>query len=137
MTVEAFAEQHRLRLRRNDCGEHFIPCRRGQILDYGDGRFGVMILNDSPRVWGNARRSMEAAHFEILQDGEEEGVGLFDPTNARQVKVAFKVAKPCRRKNLSEETLAKLSRQVRIARSVQKNLNSGASGGQGSIASLG
>ena len=137
MTIESFADEHKLRLRRDDCGEQFILCRRGQIFDHGDGRLGVMILNDSPRGWGNARRSMEAAHFEMTQDGEEEGTGLFHPLDRQQVKVAFKVAQPYRRKKLSEETLAKLRQQVTIARSVQKNLNSGTPGSQNSIASLG
>jgi len=137
VTVEVFAEQHKLRLRRDECGEQFIPCRRGQIFDNGDGRLGVMILNDSPRGWGNARRAVEAAHFDITQNGEEEGTALFNPADRRQVKVAFNLAKPYRRKKLSEETLAKLRRQVAIARGVQKTLNSGTPGSQDSIASTG
>lgn len=137
MTVETFAEQHKLRLRRDECGEQFILCRLEQIFDHGDSRFGVMVLNDSPRGWGNARRSMEAAHFQIIQDGEDEGTALFNPADRQQVKMAFKVAKPCRRKKLSEETLAKLCQQIAIARSIQKSLNSEAPGSQDSIAGLG
>lgn len=134
----AFAEEHRLRLKRDDCGDKFIPCRRGQIFDPEDRRFGVMLLNDSGRgwsstvkIWNSTRRMMQAAGFQITQDGDEEGAGLFEPIDAKQLKVAFKVAQPYRRKKLSEEHLATLQQDAELAPSVREALNSGALQGRG------
>lgn len=131
--IKAFAKRHRLRTKRDECDELYVPAKRGQIFDHCDGCFGVIILNDTVMGWGYARKKMERAGFQIIQDGDEEGTGLFNPEDAKQVKVALEVVKPYRRKNLSEEQLAKLRQNVEIARSARETLNREARLSLGSI----
>ena len=99
MQIEQFAEQHRLRTRRDECNDTIIPGRVGQIYDNGAGRRGVMYMPDpdgnrdpSPKRWNNRKRKLTAAGCQIKNDGDGEGIALFDPDNAVQVRLAIQVA---------------------------------------------
>lgn len=113
MTTQAFAERHRLKVRRDEDNELIISGKRGHIYDHGDGQqFGLMFMPGRPRLWANARRKLEAPGFLVWQDGDEEGSALFDPSNAAQVRLALKVVGVKRKRNVvvGARSLANLRR---------------------------
>src|SRR5579863_9850041 len=110
-TLGSFAETYRVRATRDGCGESIIPRKlramgvplrpeySGHIYDYGSGRFGVVLMFESKRRWGSAKRKLVAAGFEIRQDGDSEGTALFDPADAAQARLAIRLARiPARRR---------------------------------------
>ena len=114
--LELFAAKYHLRLKRDTCGDQFIPCRRGQIYQYGGARFGAMAINEPParstvKVWGNVRRALLAAGCALHQNGDAEGSLLFnseDPAQSRAVIKALKARKK-RQVAVTPEMLARLA----------------------------
>jgi len=139
MTVEQFAKQYRVKMRRDSCGEEIIPgkkfCRdmpdrmeyRSHVYDHGDGaRFGVCLLFTSVGKWHNAAKRLLAAGFTLKQNGDTEGTLLFDPTNATQAKAALKGAGvKTRRKLTSEQLTALMAREAKTAFGTPKTARSG------------
>ena len=68
----SFAKRHRLRVRRDEDGEPVIQGRDGLIYEYGSDRLGVIVLNSTPKKWGNRKRACLAAGMELLQDGHDQ-----------------------------------------------------------------
>jgi hypothetical protein len=85
MTLEQFAEQYRVRIRRDSCGEEIISGKKfchdmpkrveyhSHIYDNGDGRFGVCLLSLTPGKWTHAKKRVFADGFTLGQDGDTEG----------------------------------------------------------------
>ena len=91
--IEKFAESHRLRVSKDECGDPVISGRkRHQIFDNGDGRLGVLLVFSSPKKWNKRRKLMTAAGFEPRQDARTEGTALFNPGDQAQSKLAMKLA---------------------------------------------
>jgi len=110
MKTSTFALKHRLRVRRDECGDEIIPGKFGQIYEYAKGLFAVMYMPDpegkrpaKSKQWTNRRNWMLAAGFKILQDCDGEGTASFDPHDQQQVNLAIRVAGIKRRRVLSEE----------------------------------
>lgn len=93
MDISTFADQFKLKIKRDNCDEYFIPCRRGQIYDHGNGQFAVMVIGPAatPRTWSAVRRTLVAAGFTLHQDGDSEGTLSFDPDNAKRSRLAIRV----------------------------------------------
>ena len=110
----AFAQRHRLKTQRDECGELVIPGKAGQIYDHGSGRFGALFMppanRRTPRRWGNVRRKLAAAGFEVVQNGDAEGSLLFDPADATQTALAIRAVGARRKRVPSEGQLAVLAR---------------------------
>src|SRR5208282_6305585 len=80
MTIEQFAEKHRLKTKRDDDGTTIIPGRRGHIYEYDvdEGLLGVCLMLKSARAYGYAKRRLHGVT--TVQDGDFEGCFAFDPT---------------------------------------------------------
>jgi len=92
ISLECFAETHRLSLKKDGCGDHIIPGASGQIFDgYADGRLGVYLNGETPKAWTYARRKMEQAGMTIRQNGDTDGVAVFDPANGEQARAAIRI----------------------------------------------
>jgi hypothetical protein len=90
--LKDFAERHALKLTRDGCGDSIIPGAVGHILDgFADGKLGVYVRSQSPKGWTYARRGMEATAMTVKQDGDVDGVAVFDPANREQAQLATKV----------------------------------------------
>lgn len=90
--IERFAETHRLRIRKDKCGDPVILGKKGhQIFDNGDGRLGVLFVFSSPKRWNNRRKLMTLAGFQPRQDAHTEGTALFNPGDQAQSKLAIKL----------------------------------------------
>lgn len=125
MTLKDFAEQYRLKLKFDECGDPVIQGRPDQtnIYEYSlDGsRFGAMFMTSSkksPRtqLWRKFQSACLDAGMTPHQIGDAEGSFLFDPSNQTQAKVAIRAAKAKARKRISPERRAALVATLAAAR---------------------
>jgi hypothetical protein len=114
VNITSFADQHRLQVKRDHCGEMYIPCNRGQIFQYGADRFGVMVIGPTatPRTWGAIRRKLLAAGLSLHQDGDAEGCLLFDPANSEHSRLAIQVMRGRRQRRYSLKDRERLSQHL-------------------------
>jgi hypothetical protein len=96
MILQSLAEGNRLRIKRDACGDLYIPGRVGEIYEYGGGRFAVTLMPNKPRAWPIARRRLAEAGFQLTQNGDREGTALFDPREQEQLALALKLVRPQR-----------------------------------------
>ncbi|HZQ68388.1 MAG TPA: hypothetical protein VFA68_07700 [Terriglobales bacterium] len=120
MDIRQFAVQHDLKITRGpDEGTEIIPGRIGQshIFAYDDERLGVVIMPDSgsSNYWTAARKAFEKAGMMITQNGDEEGVAVFDPKSREQVKLALRYAGVRKPKSLSPKRAAALEKARAVA----------------------
>jgi len=123
--IEQFAEQYRLRVKRDSCGEKIVsgkfragrgrPEDHSHIFENGDDQFGLCLLFATARKFGSVMRKLLAAGFTLGQIGDTEGTFLFDPANTRQAKLAIRVVGTRQKRILSPEQLAQLS-EIRLER---------------------
>ena len=45
--INTFAENNRLKVEKDDCGDAIIPGKYGHIYEYGSGKLGVCIMSNS------------------------------------------------------------------------------------------
>jgi hypothetical protein len=136
MTIEHFAEKYHARTRTED-GETFIPGTQWdaehsttnghQVYEYGDGRLALLLMfpvdaeaheiggSGKSAKWVHARKKLIEAGLTIKQNGDAEGVALFNPEDKAQAKLALKMA-GVRTRQLSPERKAALATQLAAAR---------------------
>ncbi len=122
MTLLELATAHHAKTVQDTCGEPLIILGRPprvkpedccHIFDYGKGRFGLVLLFDREVRWNNAKKRLLSKGFELSQDGDTEGVLLFDPFNEEQVRLAFKYARVQKVKQWTPEGLASFQENAR------------------------
>ena len=129
--IHKFAENNRMKVTHDECGDAIIAGRQGQLYPYTESEMGVIFLppktkEDScgrwcPKLWGNFKRAAALIGMVLTQDGDSEGCLSFDPQNAEQVKLAAKIAKVRIRKKLSLERKAALAATLAVARGQRVN----------------
>jgi hypothetical protein len=113
-TLKTFAEQNRLVIQKDECGDFFAPGRLGEIYTYDAerGLMAVTVLGGGSRHWNKARKTLKAAKCIIVQNGDTEGTATFDPGNPEQTKVVLDVIKVRRKRKSSPKQLANLALAV-------------------------
>jgi len=128
MTIEQFADKYHTRTRKDECGETYIPGTPWpdknyghQIYEHGNG-FALLLMfpvgheaGGKSAKWVHARKKLINAGFTVKQDGDAEGVVLFDPEDKAQAKLALKLA-GIRTRQLSAERKAALTAQLAAVR---------------------
>lgn len=127
MTIEQFAQKYHTRTR-DESGETYIPGtpwpdeRYGhQVYEHGNGKFALLLMfpvedgGSKSAKWVHARKKLLNAGFTLKQDGDAEGVTLFDPEHKAQARLALKLA-GIRTRQLSPERRAILAAQLVAAR---------------------
>ena len=101
--INTFAENNRLKVEKDDCGDAIIPGKYGHIYEYGSGKLGVCIMSNSGNAfrWNRARAAFIASGIDVTQNGDTEGCATFDPENATRAKIAMLHAKVRRRRQVS------------------------------------
>ena len=125
MNIQEIADFNRLKTRVDEDGAKIIPGKLGHIYEYDEDTLGVMVMPDPPRkqYWGHTKRTLAEAGFVIRQDGDGEGVGLFDPQNPGQLKLALRAARIRRRRIPSEKQMEVIRRMnPRIAQKAPSGL---------------
>jgi hypothetical protein len=120
MNVSEFAEQYRLKVSRDDCGEKIISGKAGHVYENGDDRLGVCLMFKSARKWMSVQRRLLAAGFTLKQDGDSEGTLLFDPDNVDQVAAAIRETRIRPRRVLSEDARIALVQRLNRKNSPEK-----------------
>ena|SRR2546422_6391778 len=105
MILTTFAENNRLKVTKDECGDAIIPGKYGHIYEYGSGKLGVCIMSNSGNAyrWNKSRAAFIAAGMDITQNGDHEGCATFDPKNTTQAKTAMFYAKVRTRRQVSPE----------------------------------
>ena len=105
MILTTFAENSRLKVGKDDCGDAIIPGKYGHIYEYGSGKLGVCIMSNSGNAyrWNKSRAAFTAVGMDITQNGDHEGCATFDPWNAEQAKTAMLHVKVRTRRQVSPE----------------------------------
>jgi hypothetical protein len=122
MIVE-FADEHRLKVEKDDCGDAIIPGKYGYVYEYGTRKLGVCMMSESGTAyrWNRTRAAFIAAGMEITQSGDYEGCATFDPGNSTQVKEAINHAKVKTKRQVDpkyrEAMLANLARARKVRQS--------------------
>lgn len=62
------------------------------------------------RKWNSVRRTLEAAGMRIKQNGDVDGVALFDPANKAQARLGLKVARVKAKRVPSSAQLAAIAK---------------------------
>jgi hypothetical protein len=115
--IIAFAEKYRLRVRRDECGDSFVPGRFGTISEYGGDVFALTFLadaNDNGRdniLRSRIRRALTAG-LQPSQLGDCEAVLLFGGSDQAQVRAAMKLAGIKRRRRATGRPFTPARAQV-------------------------
>ena len=123
MSIEAFAEQHRLRVKSNGV-EKMIHGKFGELADMGDeGLFRLRLLAvprcvDSDRKLRNRRTTALAGGLKMKWQGEAESTFYFNPSDPAEVALAVKLvaAKVRRKRNLTPEQRQALAARLAAVR---------------------
>jgi len=129
MDIKEFGEKYRVKTRRDNCGEDIVTGSRipkdmpkqveyaCHVYNHADGkRLGLLLLLKTKQQWTHAKKRLVAAGFTIKQNGETEGTALFNPEDAGQVRLAFKLARIRVRRELSPERRQALAAQLGASR---------------------
>jgi len=125
MILATFAENNRLKVQKDDCGDAIIPGKYGHIYEYGSGKLGVCIMSN----WGNAyrwnrtRAAFIAAGMDITQNCDQEGCATFDPENETQAKIAMLHAKVRTRRQVSPERREAMIANLARARQERQSIS--------------
>lgn len=120
MNIKTFAEQHRLKVTRDECGDPTIRGKLGQIYEYGSGRLAVVVMANTARYWNAARHRLMTAGCKIIQDGDSEGGALLPNDNPEQARLAIRLIRAKQRRRLSAEQLAVLRELAARARAAKR-----------------
>jgi hypothetical protein len=119
MTIQTFAERHRLTTKKDSCGEVVIAGRprnaaraedRCHIFEYDSGQFGICLLMGTVGKWNNRKKTAQAAGFTLWQNGDTEGTLLFDPQDAKQARLAIKLVGAREKRRATPEQLNRLAK---------------------------
>jgi hypothetical protein len=121
-TLDRFAKKHKLaRHVLDSCGDKILvslgfrelkyPEDSNHIFEYAPGRLGAVVSFDTPNAWTYCKKRLISAGCDIQNDGDYEGIFLFNPSNTVQSKAAIKEVKP--RRITGKVTSQFLSKQVR------------------------
>jgi hypothetical protein len=116
MTLQEFANRHRLRVRRDEDGQPIVSGRDGVIYRHGSRQFAVMVLDPADKVtrsarprWAHRKRLCRAAGLRLILDGDTEGTHLFRPEDPAMAGIAMKIVRASRRRIASQVQLEVLA----------------------------
>jgi hypothetical protein len=123
-TFSAFVERHRLRTKRDACGEILTPGRFGHLYSHDAGLVGLVFedaRNGQSRIRTllARRRRAVAGGFRLHQAGDAEAILLFVLNNAAQEKLALRLLEAKRRRIPSLAQLETLRRAREAAKACQ------------------
>lgn len=124
-TIEQFAEQYKVKAKKDDCGSGIIPGKVGHIGDgYPNGQLGVCLLFNTAGKYNNAKRVLLTSGMTLRQDGHTEGVLTFDSANRIQARLALKLARVKTTRQAIPPSPAQIAARQAFAASRRKPLQS-------------
>ena len=125
MTILTFADKYRIKARMV-CDEQIIQGKYGHIYSFDKHYFGCLYMPDPlserpmHKKWLRRKRIMEENKFLIHVDCEGEGIGLFDPQDTVQAKVAITIVGARAKRTLSPEVKERLTKQLLKGRKTRR-----------------
>ena len=125
MMITNFAEQNRLKMKKDECGDAIIAGKYGHLYQYSSDKLGVCIMSSSGSAyrWNRTRAAFTAAGMNITQNGDHEGCATFDPKNAMQAKTAMLHAKVRPRRKVKPERREAMIANLVRARQVRQSIS--------------
>jgi hypothetical protein len=128
MLLSDFAAKYRLKVAADSCGDPIIPCQLSKdsnISDYGDTELAISWITDGNKpsrtgLWNRTKLKCLAAGMRLSQEGDSEGVFVFDPADAVQAKLAIKSVKARAKRKMTPERRAALALTLAKARCVAR-----------------
>ena len=95
-TFHQFVENHRLRVKRDECHDAIVSGKLGHLYQHNASRFEIVLEApaDSTRLDSTLRsrkRRAIAAGFVLHQEGDCESILLFDPVDVKQAGLAIRL----------------------------------------------
>jgi hypothetical protein len=117
MDIFQFAEKHRLKVSKDDCGDLAIQgrlSRDASISEYGEGHLAMSFLTDgrcTPRtaLFNTVRKGCLAAGMTLRQEGDAEGVFVFNPHDPVQARLAIRSIKARAKRIMTPKALENLA----------------------------
>jgi hypothetical protein len=117
MNLTQFAEQYRLKIRKDACGDELIAARKidrgiiaamDRLEDHHhvheiDGRFFLYVNYSTKARMNVARKKLVPAGALIINDGETDSIFGFDSENTELVKLVLKIARLKGKRVLTDE----------------------------------
>jgi hypothetical protein len=115
MDSASFVEKHRLRVRRDPCGDPIALGKFGHLYEHAPGKFGIVLENPASgpsraHTLLSRRRKALAAGFELHQAGDSEAIMLFDSENSAHVRLAIRLVAAKKRRQATATQLANLGK---------------------------
>ena len=114
MNIKQFANERRLKLRLDDCGDPVINGKFGHLYEYDDNELALCFMpgKDTAHLWKARRATCVNAGMTLRQNGDVEGCLSFDPRDKAQAKLAIQVVRCRVRRVATPEQIARLN-QIR------------------------
>ncbi|MGA8222478.1 MAG: hypothetical protein WB780_12555 [Candidatus Acidiferrales bacterium] len=115
-TLAEFAEQYRLRVKHDECGDLVIRGKFEHLCELDSGRFGIVLeapannARTDKTIRARKRRAI-AAGFRLRQKGESEAILLFDPGDQKQTALAVRIIHAKKKRQAAPPTDATLRRE--------------------------
>ena len=112
-TLKGFAEQHRLRMNSDECHDAMVRGKVGHLFAHDAGWFGIVLEAPANSTFlDNTLRSRKrraiAAGLLLRQEGDFEAILLFEPTDAKQARLAIRLIQAKKIKKAPPPTDAQL-----------------------------
>ena len=101
----------RYRVKRDECGDQFIPHKWGSFYAYSATELACFM--DGRKKFNNIQEKFPT--IKLMQDGDQEVIFVFDPKILPKLATALKVS---RKKHYSEESRKKMRERLQEARKV-------------------
>jgi len=117
MSLSDFAAKYRLKIAADSCGNPIIRCQLSKdsnISDYSDTELAICWITDGKKpartgLWNRTKAKCLAAGMTLSQEGEAEGIFVFDPADPVQAKLAIKSVKARAKRKMTPEALTRLA----------------------------
>ena len=104
MNIAQFAEKHRLRVKRDPCGDQIAVGKTGHLFQFDENLMGLALISpngDDPKLDNTLRSRTRKAlldGMELHQGGDYESIFLFSPENRQHARLAIRLASIKRRR---------------------------------------
>jgi hypothetical protein len=142
-SVREFAEKYQVRVKRDGVGDYIVRGRNqsgdrflsariktgkspervenySHIFEGYENGLGLCLMYETKRKWTSVKRHLESAGFTLRQDGDTEGTLTFDATDAKQSRLAIKMAGIRTRRHATAPSPAQIAVRQKFAAN-QKN----------------
>jgi len=123
--IVEFSTMHRLKLSKDGCGDLIIKGKKYvgsrpedacHIFEGYSTGLGVSLNFKSAKRWNRARRTLQDAGAQLHQNGDMDGIFVFNPADKPQVALVMSFVRPRQKRILSDDQRRVLADRMAVAR---------------------